>query len=68
MVYYGIALLISLLIDVLTVTFKTDGDKDLEILVLRHQLRILQRKVDKTPVWGSVRLSEGQEPSQAAQR
>jgi len=31
------------------VTFKADGDKDLEILVLRHQLRILQRKVDKAP-------------------
>lgn len=51
MFYYAIALLISVLIDVLTVTFtfKADKDKDLEIMVLRHQLRILQRKVDKVP-------------------
>jgi hypothetical protein len=31
------------------VTFKADGDKDLQIMVLRHQLCILQRKVDQTP-------------------
>jgi putative transposase len=49
MFYYAIALLVSLLVDILTVTFKADSDKDLEIMVLRHQLRILQRKVDKTP-------------------
>src|SRR5262245_7685582 len=49
MFFYAIALLVSLLIDILTVTFNADGDKDLEILVLRHQLRISQRKVGKTP-------------------
>jgi putative transposase len=47
MVYSFLALLLSLLLDILTVTFKTESDKDLEILVLRHQLRLLQRKVDK---------------------
>jgi transposase InsO family protein len=49
MFYYAIALLVSSLFDILTVSLKVDSDKDLEIMVLRHQVRILQRKVDKTP-------------------
>jgi hypothetical protein len=51
MLYYTLtlALLVSLLVDILTITVTADSDKDLEIMVLRHQLRTLQRKVDKTP-------------------
>jgi hypothetical protein len=43
MFYYTIALLVSLLIDILTVSSTAENDKDLEIIALRHQLRILQR-------------------------
>jgi len=49
MFYYAVTLFVCLLIDILASVVKTDSDKDLEILVLRHQVRVLQRKVDKTP-------------------
>ena len=39
MFYYVIALLVASLFDVLTVSLKADSDKDLEIMVLRHQVR-----------------------------
>ncbi|MEP7284408.1 MAG: integrase core domain-containing protein [Chloroflexota bacterium] len=46
MFFYAIFLMVSLVVDALTVRRKATDDKDLEIMVLRHQLRILQRKVD----------------------
>ena len=49
MFYYAIALLVASLFDILTASLKVDSDKDPEIMVLRHQVRVLQRKVDKTP-------------------
>jgi putative transposase len=49
MVFYTLFLVVSLVVDLLTVRTKAESDKDLEIMVLRHQLRILQRKVDRTP-------------------
>jgi hypothetical protein len=49
MFYTFLALLVSLSLDVLTVRRKTQGEQDLEILVLRHQLRLLQRKVEHAP-------------------
>ena len=49
MFYAFLALLVSLLLDLLTVRRKAQGEQDLEILVLRHQLRLLQRRVEHTP-------------------
>ena len=46
MLFYAIFLVVSLVVDTLTLRRKAANDKDLEIMVLRHQLRILQRKVD----------------------
>lgn len=45
----GLTLVVSFIIDLLTLSFKPDMDKDLEILALRHQLRILQRQLNLKP-------------------
>ncbi len=39
----------SVFLDLLTVKHLSDGQKDLEIVLLRQQLRILQRKLSATP-------------------
>src|SRR5438552_3395283 len=44
MVWYSVAVVIDFLVDVLTVRWKT-ADKDLEILLLRQQLRVLERNL-----------------------
>ncbi len=41
--------LVGFLVDLLTATRRTDRDKDVEILVLRHQLRLLQRERPQPP-------------------
>ena len=46
MVFYAVFLVVSLVVDALTLRREATNDKDLEIMILRHQLRILQRKVD----------------------
>src|SRR5205814_5369637 len=48
MVWYSAAVVIDLLLDVFTVRWKT-ADKDLEILLLRQQLRVLERKLGQRP-------------------
>ena len=44
MVWYSVAVVIDFLVDVFTVRWKT-ADKDLEILLLRQQLRVLERNL-----------------------
>lgn len=44
MVWYSVAMLVDFLVDVFTVRRKT-ADKDLEILLLRQQLRVLERNL-----------------------
>src|SRR5512142_830986 len=44
MIWYAIAVVIDFLVDVFAVRRKT-ADKDLEILLLRQQLRVLERKL-----------------------
>src|SRR5215475_10655885 len=44
MVWYTVAVVIGLLVDVFAVRWKT-ADKDLEILLLRQQWRVLERKL-----------------------
>ncbi len=51
MVWYSVAVVIDFLVDVFTVRWKT-ADKDLEILLLRQQLRVLERNLGQR-----VRLS-----------
>jgi hypothetical protein len=41
--------LLAFLVDLLTVGRRTDRDKDLEIVLLRHQLRLLQRAHPQPP-------------------
>ena len=43
MIFLLLAELISILFDFLTLIGRSDQDKDVEILLLRQQLRILQR-------------------------
>lgn len=47
-VYWSLILILTLFLDIITILGVTNSDKDLEILILRQQVRILQRKV-KTP-------------------
>jgi putative transposase len=49
MIYQLIAQLVSLLLDLFTTKLRSEQQKDLEILLLRQQLRILQRRNPKTP-------------------
>lgn len=44
MLYSLLTVLMSFFIDLLTLSFKSSLDKNLEILALRHQLRLLQRR------------------------
>jgi hypothetical protein len=44
-----LTILLSLALDLLAIFKVTDSDKDLEIILLRQQVRILQRKVKTTP-------------------
>jgi hypothetical protein len=46
MVWYTVAVVIDFLVDIFTVRWKT-ADKDLEILLLRQQLRVLERNLGK---------------------
>ncbi|MDQ6645478.1 MAG: integrase core domain-containing protein [Chloroflexota bacterium] len=49
MIYQVIAQLVSLLLDLFTTKLRSEQQKDLEILLLRRQLRILQRHHPTTP-------------------
>ncbi len=49
MIWFMIALLFSTIVDIITIGCKSTLEKDLEILVLRQQLSILQRKTS-TPI------------------
>ena len=52
MILHIMFLVVSLVVNALTSRSGADRDKDLEILVSRHQLCILQRKVNLTPPSG----------------
>jgi hypothetical protein len=45
--WFIIAHIFSTLIKLISISRKSDQEKDLEILILRHQLAILERKLDK---------------------
>jgi putative transposase len=47
MVWSLIAQVVQVILDVLSLGLVTDADKDLELLVLRQQIRILERRVGK---------------------
>lgn len=49
MIYLLLAHLISLLLDLFTISRRSEHHKDLQILLLRHQLRILQRQHSQKP-------------------
>jgi hypothetical protein len=48
MVYWSLMHILTFFLDIFTIMDVTDSDKDLEILILGKQVRILQRKM-KTP-------------------
>ena len=45
MIIKMLTILLSLALDLLAICKVTDSDKDLEIVILRQQVRILQRQV-----------------------
>ncbi len=47
MLYLLLAQIVSLLFDLFAIARRSQPDKDLEILLLRQQLRILQRRYPK---------------------
>ncbi len=47
MLWFLIGQIVRVILDVLSVHFITDPDKDLELLVLRQQIRVLERRVGK---------------------
>ncbi len=49
MVWFVLLHLVMFLVDLVTVTRRTDRDKDVEILLLRHQLPLLQRERPQPP-------------------
>ncbi len=49
MVFYLLAHAFSMLLDLIWLRHRTAHDKDIEILLLRQQLRILQRKRPHAP-------------------
>ena len=61
MFYLVLSQIVALLFDLFAVVRRTDQQKDLEILILRQQLRILQRHQPKT-----LRLSQWEQMGLAA--
>jgi hypothetical protein len=60
MIYLLIAWLVSLFLDLVTISRRSERHKDLQILLLRQQLRILQRQQPKRPSvsrWEKVALA-----------
>ena len=49
MLYSLLALVLSFLLDLVAMAWLSDHEKDLELLVLRQQVRILQRKLSHPP-------------------
>ena len=49
MIFYRLAQALALLLDLIWVDRRADRDKDIEILLLRQQLRILQRNKPRVP-------------------
>jgi putative transposase len=49
MVWFVLVHLIGFVVDLLTATRRTDREKDVELLLLRHQLRLLQRERPRPP-------------------
>ena len=49
MFFFVLAQVFSLLLDLISLRCRSDHDKDVEILLLRQQLRILQRKQPRAP-------------------
>ncbi len=49
MIYFLLARTFAFLLDLLAIMWRSDHEKDLEILLLRQQLRILQRKHPHPP-------------------
>ncbi len=47
MLWSLLAQVVRLIVDVLTLRYTPEADKDLEVLVLRQQIRILERRVGK---------------------
>ena len=52
MMWFLIARIVTVILDVLSLRLTTDADKDLELWVLRQQIRILERRGGKK-VWPS---------------
>ena len=49
MIYFLLAHTFAFLLDVIAIAWRSDHEKDLEILLLRQQLHILQRKHPRPP-------------------
>ena len=49
MVFWSLMHILTLFLDIIAVLGVTNGDKNLEIIILRQQVRILQRKVKGSP-------------------
>jgi transposase InsO family protein/ribosomal protein S28E/S33 len=49
MVFWSLTQILTLLLDIFTILGITNGEKDLEIIILRQQIRILQRTVKPPP-------------------
>ncbi len=49
MVWFVFVHLLGFVVDLVTVTRRTDRDKDVEILLLRHQLHLVQRERPRSP-------------------
>ena len=55
MIFFLLAHTLSLLLDLIWLRCRADHDKDVEILLLRQQLRILQRKQPGPPAFRAGR-------------
>ena len=49
MVFWSLMHILTFFLDIIAVLGVTNGDKNLEIIILRQQVRILQRKVKSPP-------------------
>ena len=56
MFFWKLAIVGSWLLDILAVLSRSDHEKDLEILILRHQISILKRNVKRSHVSHSEKL------------
>ena len=57
MFFWALSVIVSWLLDIFAIAGLADSEKDLELLILRHQINILERRINRPRVSRLEKLS-----------